>query len=81
MRGSMDCKNASKESLRDSGEARKALVLGEERGDLLERVAVGDGESVSSSYIMDSAGVTRKEGAAKRKPPVATCFLESLRIV
>jgi hypothetical protein len=42
MRGSMDCKNASKESLRDSGEARRALVLGEERGDLLERAAVGD---------------------------------------
>jgi len=30
---------------------------------------------------MDSVGVTRNDGAANRKPPVASVFLESLLIV
>jgi len=53
------------------------VVVEEERVEaLLERLAVC--VSVSSSYSMDSVGVTRNEGAANRKPPVAIVFLESL---
>lgn len=53
-------------------------MVEEERVDLLERLAVC--VSVwSSSYNMVSVGVTRKDGAANRKPP-ASVFLESLLI-
>jgi len=77
MRGSIDCKNASKESLSDSGEAIR-LVVEDVREDLLEKLAVC--ESVVSSYIMASVGVTRKEGAASKQPPAIFLLLESLCI-
>lgn len=72
----MECKNASKESLSESWEVNR--VLEEERETLLERLAVCV-VSVSSSYIMESVGVKRKDGAANRHPPTAFLVLESLR--
>jgi hypothetical protein len=78
MRGSMECKNASKESLSESVDVIKELDVS---GALADKLAVCV-VSVSSSYIMESAGVKRKDGAAKRSPPVASFLpLESLLVV
>ena len=76
MRGSIECKNASKESLRESVEVIKVLDV---REALADKLGVCVAVSVSSSYIIESEGVKRKEGAAKSKPPVANFLpLESL---
>jgi hypothetical protein len=80
MSGSMECKNASNESLRESVEVNKELDV--VRGALADKLAVCV-ESVSSSYIIESVGVKRKDGAAKRSPPVANflaLLLESLLV-
>lgn len=77
MRGSIECKNASKESLSESVDVKRLEGV---REALLERLfAVGALWSVSSSYIIESAGVNKKEGAANKSPPVANFLpLESL---
>lgn len=81
MRGSIECKNASKESLSESVEVNKVLDVS-----VVVAVVVAFADklvacvvSVSSSYIIESAGVKRKEGAANNNPPVASFLpLESL---
>jgi hypothetical protein len=56
------------------------MRLLDERDALWDKLAVCVA-SASSSYIMESVGAKRKEGAANRKPPAIFVFLESLRVV
>lgn len=74
----MECKKASNESLSESGVVRSVFDVMEEddvSAALLERLAVCVA-SASSSYIMESAGVKRKEGAANKNPPTTFFVLE-----
>jgi len=63
--------------LRESVEVKRDVEVVREA--LAERLAVW--VSVSSSYIIESVGVRRNEGAANKIPPVANFFpLESLLV-
>jgi hypothetical protein len=74
----MECKNASNESLSESADDKRLEGVREEEA-LLERFEAVAVWSVSSSYIIESAGVNKKEGAANNNPPVANFLpLESL---